>query len=406
MQQSSNGRARRSFRTRAAHAGGAEPGPVRPLSEPIHQASVFAFSDASFADRAFAEGQPLYARDGMPNVRSLERGVADLEGTEDAAAVSSGMAAIAMTFLSVLESGDEIVIGNEGYCDTSALLVDLARKFDLRVVRVDLGNRNAVRSALSSATKVVYAETISNPGMQLADLPALADDAHAVGALLVVDNTFATPALCRPVEFGADLVVQSAGKFLGGHHDVTAGVVAGSKERIASIKRSSYLYGPLLAPMEAWLTVRGMKTLGPRIEWASRSAARIADWLDRHPAVESVHYAGRPDLGREALTRRILPHGAGSVLSFTMLDGENAASALIANLTTIPYVPSVGGTTTIASFPPRSPAFDSEGVQIIEPYRSSTVRLSVGLEDPDELIADLEHALAALPSREHARRLV
>lgn len=393
------GRVQRSLRTRIAHAGERNDDPNRPLTEPIHQSSVYAFADSHSADRAYANGQPLYSRDGLPNVQALERAVADLEGAEAAHAVSSGMAAIAITFLAVLKSGDHIVIGHEGYCDTAELLNDMSRKFDLRISRVDLADANEIRSAMTPATRMIFAETISNPGMRLADLPMLAEIAGDSRALLVVDNTFATPALCRPIAFGADCVVHSAGKFLGGHHDVTAGVIAGTSELIATIKRLAYLYGPLLAPMEAWLTLRGLKTLAPRMEWSSRSAAKIADWLAVHPAVSAVHYAGRPGPELVALAMRLLPSGAGSVLAFTLRDGEQAADDVIQKLTTIPYVPSVGGTTTIASFPPRSPSFDPDGTQIIEPYHSATIRLSVGLEDPSELIAELDQALAVNSTR-------
>lgn len=389
------GRVRRSLRSRIAHAGERGDEPMRPLTEPIHQSSVYAFADSHLADQAYASGQPLYARDGLPNVLALERAVADLEGADAAHAVSSGMAAIAMTFLTLLESGDHIVIGHEGYCDTAALLDEISWKFDLRVSRVDLANPDEIRETVTPATRMIFAETISNPGMRLTDLPMLAAIARDCGALLAVDNTFATPALCRPIEFGADCVIHSAGKFLGGHHDVTAGVVAGSSALVSRIKRSAYLYGPLLAPMEAWLTLRGLKTLAPRMEWSSRSAAKIADRLAIHPAVTAVHYAGRPEPEQVALAMKLLPAGAGSVLAFTLRDGEDAADGVIQNLTTIPYVPSVGGTTTIASFPPNTPSFDADGTQIVEPYHSATIRLSVGLEDPAELIADLERALMA-----------
>ncbi|MGH2551643.1 MAG: trans-sulfuration enzyme family protein [Thermomicrobiales bacterium] len=405
MQTSSNGQIKRSLRTRLAHAGERRSGSILPMSEPIYQNSVYGFADSVEADRAFAEGRPLYARDGMPNVRSLERAVADLEGAEDAVAVSSGMAAIAMSFLALLESGDHVVIGCEGYCDTGALLTELGRKFELRVSRVNLNDRDALQAVLTPATKLIFAETISNPGLRLADLPAIASAAREFGALLIVDNTFATPALCRPIEFGADLVVHSAGKFLGGHHDTTAGVVVGSRELIARIRRSTYLYGPLLAPMEAWLIMRGMKTLAPRMEWSSRSAMIVANWLIEQPAVEAVRYPGRSDSANQALANRMLPRGAGGVLAFDLRDGESAALALLPLLTTIPYVPSVGGTTTIASFPPRSPAFDGEGEPVMEPYRSATIRLSVGLEDPAEIIADLDRALVALPSVDQTRSL-
>ena len=231
--------------------------------------------------------------------------------------------------------------------------------------------------------------------MVLADIPALADIAHRAGALLIVDNTLATPFLCRPLDHGADLVLHSAGKFLGGHGDVMAGVIAGSTKLIAAMRPVAYLTGPVLAPVEAWLTLRGMRTLGPRMAWAGETAAAIAAFLAQHPAVAAVQYPGQPPPDRAQLTRTLLPSGAGCVLAFTLTGGPAAAARFVAALQTIPYVPSIGGTTTIASFPPRVPEFTPTGNRMGEPYQSEVVRLSIGLEDPAELLADVEQALIA-----------
>ncbi|HEU0165335.1 MAG TPA: aminotransferase class I/II-fold pyridoxal phosphate-dependent enzyme, partial [Thermomicrobiales bacterium] len=238
----------RSLRSRAAHAGEDGGRSSGPHVEPIHQSAVYAFADAEAAGMAYAKGDPLYARDGLPNVRALERAVADLEGAEDAQAVSSGMAAIALSLTSLLTAGDHVVAPACGYCDTSALLEELLVRFGIRVTFADYHDAANVEAAIEARTRIVFAETISNPGMELADLPALAAIAHRNGVLLLVDNTFATPLLCRPLEHGADLVLHSAGKFLGGHSDVTAGVVAGREDLIATMRRHAYLTGPTLAP--------------------------------------------------------------------------------------------------------------------------------------------------------------
>ncbi len=396
MRSPPHGRNRRTLRTEVVHSGEHADAGEHPLIEPIHQNSVYAFDNSTHADRVYAEGGPLYARDGLPNVRTLERAVARLESAEDAIAVASGMAAVSITCLALLKSGDHVLIGDDGYCDTAALLQDMASSFDLCITRVDLNNADAVRSSITPATKLVLAETISNPGMRLVDIAALSAITREHGALLIVDNTFATPVLCRPIEFGADAVIHSAGKFLGGHSDVTAGVVAGTATLVARLKRAAYLHGPLLAPMEAWLTLRGLKTLAPRITWASQSAATIADWLCTHSAVAAVNYVGRHDHEQADLARQLLAGGAGSVLSFSLIGGETVAESVISHLRTIPYAPSVGGLVTIASFPPRSPTFDEGGDQILLPYRNSTIRLSVGLEDPSDIIAELDDALGAV----------
>ncbi|MEJ7901547.1 MAG: PLP-dependent transferase, partial [Thermomicrobiales bacterium] len=230
-------------------------------------------------------------------------------------------------------------------------------------------------------------------GMELADIPALARVAHSTGALLLVDNTFATPVFCRPLEHGADLVIHSAGKFLNGHSDVTAGVIAGSSSLLARIRQTAYLTGPTLDPFDAWLTLRGIRTLAPRMTWASKTAARIATFLGSHPAVGRVRYPGCPPEGRRQLTRDLLPNGAGSVLAFEPVGGPDVAARVIERLQTIPYVPSIGGTMTIVSFPAMVPENAGCGDTMAAAYQSGLIRLSVGLEDPAELIADLDQAL-------------
>ena len=373
----------------------------QPLVEPIHQTSAYTFDDPVLADEAFAQGEALYARDGLPNVRALERAVAKLEGAEEAIAVASGMAALATTCLTLLRSGDHVLVGHDGYCDTSALLEDLAGRFGIVVSRVDLNDPAAVSAAMTPATRLVLAETISNPGMRLLDLPTIAAITRPRGITLVVDNTFATPVHCQPLAWGADAVVHSAGKFLAGHGDITAGIVAGSTTFIESLKRSAYLYGPLLSPMEAWLTSRGMRTLGPRVMWASQSAARIAGWLQTHPAVESVQYVGLPSHDQVDLVRQLLPTGCGSVFTFR-LRRKGVAVDFLRQLQAIPYAPTVGGLTTIASFPPRSQQLRGPGGPALLPYRSETIRLSIGLEETAELVADLDAALTGIAAQANA----
>lgn len=383
----------RSLRSRTAHAGERNTTSDGPLVDPLQQSSVYAFADAAAADRAVTRGDPLYSRGGLPNVRSLEQVIADLEGADDAHAVASGMAAITLAFVSLLQSGDHVVAPAGGYCDTTGVLRDVLGRFGVEVGLVDYDGIGAVEAAMTPRTRIVFAETISNPGMELADLPALARLAHASGALLLVDNTFATPVFCRPLEHGADLVVHSAGKFLNGHSDVTAGVIAGSSGLLATIRQTAYLTGPTLDPFDAWLTLRGIRTLAPRMTWASKSAVAIATFLESHPAVRRVRYPGFPPEGRRQLTRDLLPSGAGSVLAFEPAGGPAVAARVIERLQTIPYVPSIGGTMTIVSFPARVPEATGCGNTIAASYKDALIRLSVGLEDPSELMADLDQAL-------------
>jgi len=385
----SDGR-RAALRTRTVRGGGALGGP---LAQPIYQTAAYGFADATLAEDHFAAGNPVYSRDGLPNVRALECIVADLEGAEDAIAVASGMAAISSTLFAHLGTGDHVIAPAGCYRDTTALVTEQFARFGVRATFVDTGDRAALIGAVTPSTRLILVETVSNPGMALADLPAIAAIAHERGLLLCVDNTFATPALCRPIEHGADLVVHSAGKFLGGHHDLTAGVVAGRRSLIGPIRRATYLLGPTLAPMDAWLTVRGIKTLLPRMTWISQTAAKVAAVLAVHPAVSALRYPGLPGRAQKELTRRLLPTGAGGVMAFDFADGADAADRFIRNLRSIPYAPTVGGTSSIVSYPPQPEVADGNGTVRTRGFRSATVRLSVGLEEPDDLIDDLRRAL-------------
>jgi methionine-gamma-lyase len=259
-------------------------------------------------------------------------------------------------------------------------------------VFVDTSDPETLRTSLTDRTRLVFVETISNPAMKLCDLARIAEIAHEGGALLVVDNTFATPALCRPLEHGADLVGHSATKFIGGHHDLTAGVVVGRKTLVERIRRCAYLYGPTLGSMDAWLALRGIKTLAPRMAWISETATAVAAYLAAHPAIAAVRYPGLPDHPQAVLAQRLLPDGAGGMLAFDLAGGPSAAEALIRSLRTIAFAPSLGGTGTTVSYPPTAlPA----GNNVREP--SAVVRMSVGLEAAADLIADLRQALAVYP---------
>ena len=387
------------LRTRAVHAGEDTSMAVRPLSDPIAPSSVFAFRDPEVADRRWAADPPEanYSRDGTPNVRTLERAVADLEGAEDAYAAASGMAAIALVFLAHLGAGEHVVVSADAYCETRSLLTEELARFGVGASFVATSDPAEVAAAITAETKLVYAETIANPSMTLADLPGLAAVAAARNVLLCVDNTFATPALCRPIEHGADLVVHSATKFLGGHHDLTAGVVAGRRDLIRRIRRCGQLYGPTLGAMDAWLVLRGIRTLAPRIAWMSESARLVADFLIGHPAVARVRYPGSANPREADLARRLLPNGAGGMLAFDLHGGAPATAAMIRGLAMIPFALSLGGTSTTVCYPPRASSVWTDGECGDELSGSPTLRLSVGLEGADDLIADLAQALAGLP---------
>jgi len=392
------GREAMRHRTRAVHAGDDWSGAVYPLTDPISPSTVFAFRDPEIANlrRAMDPPEPNYSREGLPNVRALERAVAELERAGDACAVASGMAAISLTMLAHLDAGDRVIASADCYCDAQSLLTQELTRFGVGTDFVDTGDLDAVRRAVGTSTRLIYVDTISNPAMRLADLEPLATIAHDAGALLCVDNTFATPMLCRPLEYGADLVIHSATKFLGGHHDLTAGVVAGRQTVIDPIRRCGYLFGPTLGPWDAWLALRGIRTLAPRIAWISETAVRVASFLQAHPEVSSVRYPGLPDHPQAELARRLLPDGAGGMLAFDLEAGSDAADKVIRGLRLIPYAPSLGGPTTTVCYPPRD--LTTDPCEEDGSYRCGTLRLSIGLEAPSDIIADLAMALDGLPA--------
>jgi methionine-gamma-lyase len=352
---------------------------------PIYQSTAFAVDEARLSTARHAADEPSYSRDRFPNARELELAVADLEGADAGCAAASGMAAISLVFLTFLAASDHLVLARGAYCDTEDLVAQVLARFDVRATLVDMTDPAAVEAAIEPRTRLLFVETIANPTMQVPDLDALAAIAARHDALLVVDNTFATPVLCHPLEHGADLVVHSATKFLGGHHDLTAGVVAGSSDLIGQVRRTAYLLGTLPSTMDAWLALRGIRTLAPRMAWITQTAGQVARWLESHPVVGNVRY---PGLDTGEVVARMLPDGAGGMLAFRVEGGDAAAEAVIRRLRLIPYVPSLGGTGTTICFPPRTLA-TRQGARAGEGW----LRLSVGLESPEDLIADLAQAL-------------
>ncbi len=385
-----------SFRTRAVHPANSSDGRSRPITTPIYQGSVYAFGDPDDFVTSFraTPAEPTYSRSGLPNVTELEAMVASLEGGEAAAGAASGMAAIALTLLANLDAGDHAVVSADCYVDTRALIEEELSRFGITASFINTCDPDDLTESMTDRTRLVWVETISNPAMKLCDLNRLADIAHAHNALLCVDNTFATPALCRPIEHGADLVVHSATKFLGGHHDLTAGVVIGSSERIERIRRCGYLFGPTLGAVDAWLALRGIHTLAPRMAWISDTAASVAAFLAGHPGITAVRYPGLKGSAHDALGERLLPDGAGGMLAFDLPGGKATSDALLRQLQLIAYAPSLGGTSTTASYPPGHISSGTSG-------GAATIRLSIGLEAATDIIADLDQALTvAVPTHD------
>ncbi|HYF91189.1 MAG TPA: aminotransferase class I/II-fold pyridoxal phosphate-dependent enzyme [Symbiobacteriaceae bacterium] len=377
--------------TRAAHAGRqVVPSLTRPVAMPIYQTSVYAFPDLDLVE-AVQSGKTkayLYARNGQPNAEALEAAYAELEGGEAAVSAATGMGAIFAVLFAMLEPGAHAVISRDIYGATFALFEQELSRYQIQRTYVDASDLAAVEAAMRPETKILYAESISNPTVQVADLPGLAAICRRHGVKLVVDNTFASPFVMRPLEHGADVVISSATKFLGGHSDLMAGVAAGPKAVMDAVRRTLVLNGAMLDPFAAWLTLRGIKTLHLRVERQCANALALAQFLARHPAVERVHY---PGLQGHAL----LPNGAGAMLSFIVRGGLAGANRVIRGLQLAEFVPSLGDVTTTVSHPVLTShramsAPQREALGITE----GLIRASVGVEAEADIIADFAAALS------------
>lgn len=388
----------RHFDTRAVHARQAVVTGSRPLSVPIFQTSSFVFEDPDALAESMAAPADafVYSRRGNPTVRALEDLVAELEGGAGALATASGMGAISGVLLSLLSTGDHLIAQRCLYGGTYSVLAELTSRFGIEVTYVGGDDPDEVRQAVRGNTRLLYLETIANPTTRVADLPALLAVGRALGLLGVVDNSFASPVLCRPLEFGADVVLHSATKYLGGHSDVTAGIAVFATAQLhASCWKTMVELGSSLDPLAAWLTLRGVQTLGLRMARHCSSAARLADELAAHPAVSAVYWPGRTDHPDHAIARRILAD-FGGVLAFDLRGGRPAGRTFLAGLGLIGLALSLGGVETLALHPASTThrELDSQALQAAG-IGDGTVRLSVGLEHPDDLWHDIDQALPA-----------
>jgi methionine-gamma-lyase len=386
------------FATRAIKAASRAPRVEQePTAVPIYQTSTFAATDADELGDILTEARPGYAysRTDNPTIVALGDAIAELEGGAAGYALASGIAAIHASLVSLVEAGDRIVAGRLIYGSTRVLLIDVLGKLGVRTTFVDITDLDAVEQALAAApARVLYAETIANPTTAVADIAALADLAHRHRATLVVDNTFASPYVCRPLELGADLVVESATKWLGGHNDLIAGVVAGDRERVAEVRRIQVDTGGTLAPMIAFLVLRGILTLAVRVERSAATALALADWLERQDGVQRVLYPGHPSHPQASLAARRLRTGGG-LLAFELADGRHAAAAFIDGLSLPERTASLGGVHTIVMHPTTTSHRQLDDAALTEAgIAPGLLRCSVGLEDPADLMADFGRALA------------
>jgi cystathionine gamma-synthase len=375
------------FATRAIHDGQEFDPSTGAIIPPIYQTSTFV-QDGIGGLRGGYE----YGRSGNPTRTSLETLLASLEGGVRALSFASGLAAEDALLRAALRPGDHIVLGNDAYGGTHRLIERIHGDWGIRNTTVDLADLDAVREALSSeGTRMLWIETPSNPLMKISDIAALAELGHAVGAIVVVDNTFASPALQQPLSFGADVVVHSTTKYLGGHSDVIGGALVFAEEELAEkAKFLQFAAGAVSSPMDAWLTVRGIKTLDVRLRRHSANAQAIAEALVGHDGIEAVYYPGLPDHPGHDLAARQMS-GFGGMLSVAVSGGAAAARRFAESTRVFQLAESLGGVESLIGYPSEMTHASVRGTALEVP--DDIVRLSVGIEDVDDLLADVEQAL-------------
>lgn len=390
---------KKSFNTKAIHEGFNPCKDTGSHVAPIYQTSTFVFKDVDQGSKRFAgeEEGYVYTRLGNPTITDLEVKMAALEGGEAAAGTAAGMAAISTTLLTLLKAGDHIVAGDTLYGCTHSLISHLLPQYGVEVTMVDTSNSANIEKAMKDNTKVVYIETPANPTLKVVDIKAAAEIAHKGGAKLVVDNTFMSSYLQRPLELGADVVVHSATKYLGGHGDLIGGIIVGSKEFIATAKIPHLKdFGGIISPFNAWLLSRGLKTLGVRMERHCENAQKVAEYLEKHPAVEAVYYPGLPSHPQHELAKEQM-YGFGGMMSFELKGGIEAGKTLMNNVKMISLAVSLGCVDSLIQHPAsmtHSPVPKEDRLKA--GITDGLVRLSVGIEDVEDIIADLDQALAKI----------
>lgn len=392
----------KSMMTRVTHAGGADfakklaKGVSVPKVLPIYMSSVFSFDDVQTLDAVYeneAEGY-VYSRMANPGTDALCEILCAAEQSEGALAFSSGMAASVTAILASVKQGDHIIAHPVLYGGVFSYLKNEVTRFGVEVDFVDLVKDDLERY-IKPNTKVIYTETISNPLMEVMDLPKLSELAHANGCRLIVDNTFATPAVASPLELGADVSVYSATKYLCGHSDITGGAVMASKAMTDEIRSLQVCYGNTMSPFDAWLLARSLRTLEMRVARHSENAQKVAEYLEKHPKIERVYYPGLTSSPyREAAMKQFKDGRCGGMLSADIAGGEKAACAFIKASESIKFVPSLAGVTTTLSYPAKTSHRAYTGEELKRAGISAgQLRFSIGLEDTNDIIEELDKAL-------------
>lgn len=373
------------------------PSATWPIVAPIVQAAVFAYPDIATVD-AVHDGEIdgyIYGRYGVANHAALEQALAALEGAEAALATTSGTSAIATVLFGLLEAGDRVVAGSNIYGGTRGLLDNELRRLGIVTDYVQPDDHAALEALLGREPRprLLWLDTLGNPSMLATDIPRVAALARAGGVPLVIDNTFATPLHCNPLALGASLVVHSTTKFISGHNDTSGGAVLGDGATIERLRRAGIRLGAIGAPFEAWLVLRGLRTLDVRLRRSSANALALARALAAHPAVTRVLYPGLPDAPGHAVAARVLRDGFGSMLSVD-LGSRERARALVDALRIARFAETLGGLMTTVVHPPSASyrALDDAALARIG-VTPGLLRISVGIESADDLVADFVEAL-------------
>lgn len=368
-----------------------------PKVMPIYMSSVFSFDDVPSLDAVYdgAKSGYVYTRMANPGIDCVEEVLTAAEGSDGAIVFSSGMAAIITAIIANVKAGDHIVSSPVLYGGVYDYLKNEIARFGVEVDFVDFIHDD-LEEYIKPNTKVIYTETITNPLMEVMDIQKIAAIAHKHGAKMIIDNTFATPAICRPLELGADIVVYSGTKYLNGHSDIISGVITSSAANITNIQRYATLYGNTLSPFDAWLLTRSLRTLELRMREHSHNAQKVAEYFEKHPKVERVYFPGLATSPFHSLAKKQFHNGwCGGMLSADIAGGEKGASNFIARCENIKFVPSLAGVSTTISYPAKTShrAYSPEELKKCG-ISMGQLRFSIGLENIDDIIQEFDHAFA------------
>lgn len=390
--------------SQAIHAGRIDDEQFGSLATPLYQTSTFIFDNAQQGSDRFSgdkEGY-IYTRLGNPTTRQFELRVAALEGMEDAAATATGMGAVSAALLANLSAGDHLISSKAVYGCSYALMAHQLTRFGIEVSFVDMNNQQEIINAIKPNTKVMFLETPINPNLVVLDIAMIADIAKQHNIISIVDNTFLTPILQRPAEFGIDIVVHSATKYLNGHGDVVAGIVCGTAEMIQHIKLTVLKdIGATISPHDAWLILRGLKTLPIRMERHCTSAQQVAEFLEAHAMVKSVYYPGlKSHSGNKFIGSQMT--GAGGVIAFEIVGDLADGAKFIDQMQLFSIAVSLGDAESLIQHPAsmtHSPYSQEE--RLDAGISDSLIRISVGLENPEDIINDLDNSFNILTNSKH-----